>query len=212
MGYHYWRVVDPSTLLIGSAASILTYIGGVLSKPLQSWIDERRERNNLRKALYVEMARLLSKYYYLIEELRRDPSLRNYWEAYITDLTTSQCFELAKAKPIVLNLLPDFVGINHFFTGLENLSVVYQKMLNDNRPMSFFTVIFLMSVMGTVKIIEDGELSIDELRRFGDGKAKKLLDGIPDIRELVNEFRLLSQAEPPPPPSSAAQTPIPPPR
>ena len=174
------------------------YAGGVLTKPLQSWIDERRERANLRKALYVEMAAILSKYFYIVEELRRDASFSNYWEVYVKGLWPNQCFELARGKPVVLNLLSDFAGINHFFRGLESLSEVYQIMCKDQRPMSFFTVAFLTSVLATAAIIEDRELSKKKLRKYGDEKAKKLLAGIPDLGDMMLHFNRLSNTNSPP--------------
>lgn len=183
---------DLNTLLISVGGALAVYAGGVLTKPLQSWIDERRERANLRKALYVEMAGILSKYFYIVEQLRLDASLSNHWEVYVKGLWPDQCFELARGKPVVLNLLSDFAGINHFFRGLESLSEVYQITCKDQRSMSSFTVAFLTSVIATAAIIEDRELSKNELIKYGDEKAKKLLAGIPDLGNMILHFERLS--------------------
>ena len=41
-------------LSVGSAA--IAYIGGILTKPLQTIIDENRQRKQLKTALYAELA------------------------------------------------------------------------------------------------------------------------------------------------------------
>lgn len=163
----------------------VAYVGGVLTKPLQTWIEERRERRRLRKALYVEMGTILSHCHYVIGELRRDVSISNYWDIYLKGLWPSHCFEMARANPISLNLLPDIKGINHFFKGLEALADAHQIMQKENRSMFFFTVVFLTSVLAIRCITEDGELSKDELIKSGDSKTAALLQGVPDLEEMI---------------------------
>ena len=85
------------------------------------------------------------------------------------------------------------MGINHFFGGLQNLSEVYNLMLQENRVMSYFTVPFLVSVAAALRIIEDGELSKRELQDCGDNKAKMILAGVPDITDLISKFTILSR-------------------
>lgn len=181
--------------LTPGATAIAGYLGGLFTKPIQNWWEERRQARRLRKALYVEIAGLMSHCQHYIDELHRDRATVTFWQVYMDTLCPCRCFETAKQTPVALNLLPDIIGINHFFGGLEALSSAYKEATGQNQLNVACVYLFLQTVGNMLILVNKAELSKSRLTRVGDERTKRFLQGVPDLDRLTRHFKRIVHGE-----------------
>jgi hypothetical protein len=144
-------MLDWTSIPVGVAA----YLGGLISKPIQGWYEDRRERARLRQALYVEMANLLSRIVLTLQELDRDPKIAEHFDIYANHLWPCRCYEHAKTMPVVLNLLPDAKGIISLYGGLEAIASGYKITIETKKPAIWYIPVFIKSIRGFTFTVEN---------------------------------------------------------
>jgi hypothetical protein len=185
--------------IISAGGAAVAYVGGLLTKPLQTHYQERRDSDQLRRALYVEISGTISHISLTVEELKRDPTIGNYIDIYVKKLWPCQCFEFAKTKPVVLNLLKDNKGITSFYGGAEALFNGWGMTVAQNKPRIWFASVFVIAARG-LRISIISHLDKDLLIEVGDDRVKYFIqDGLGDIGPLLAVLDSMSLSASPPP-------------
>lgn len=99
------------------ATGLLAYLGGLATKPIQSLIEERRERNKLQKALYSELSANFNQLFKLRDFLLRQKEAEIKVEAFVGGYVNLDSFEYAKRNPLTFNLLPEANHIKDLYAG-----------------------------------------------------------------------------------------------
>ena len=76
---------------------IAAYLGGVLTKPLQDWIADKREERKLRKVLYSEIAEAIGRFVNFQIDLRANHDTINYIETTVQYFAKFPCYEIGRA-------------------------------------------------------------------------------------------------------------------
>lgn len=111
----WWHSV-PFQMIVAAAA----YLGGVITKPLQNYIETKQKEKRLQNALYVESAsnlNFLGRIYRETEGKKgKFPSLNT-----LTPFLCFECFEDAAKQPTLLNQLREASHFRRLYSFLATL-------------------------------------------------------------------------------------------
>lgn len=102
-------------LAISIAGVIVAFLVGLFADPLKTYFANRNEREQLRKALYKEMAFMFEHLFVMILGDTNSLNLENYGKMLLT-LTRFETYDYAKTRPILFYQLRDALEINHMYT------------------------------------------------------------------------------------------------
>jgi hypothetical protein len=159
--------MEPS--LAGSiATAALTYVGGVLTKPLQDHLAALRKRRDIRLCLYSEVARLVSQYERMAYHSPFPIKVRCENEAYKFAMQSPEVYYSLKEK--------------HFFDGL------YRTFLNfDGRRKKPVEAKTMMAAIDEQIML--GNVDRKLLRKHCDENGRRHLDILPKrVFKSVEEF------------------------
>ena len=115
-----------SSVWLRVGAPIATFIAGVVLKPFQDWLAERRDKAGINRALYGELA---SNYSNLVGFMLWEDEER--MRRHLRQGLSFNAFEAAKAKPTVFFRLKNAGVLRELYTGLERVLDV-----NDEEPLT----------------------------------------------------------------------------
>ena len=116
---------EMADFLLSTGIAGIGYVAGILSKPIQEWIADKRDEKKLRKILYTEMAEAIGR----SVVTRNNPLVNKYASDgmdYLLNFGKFPCYEYASTKPVALNHLPEATAIKKFYAAGEG---VYKKLL-----------------------------------------------------------------------------------
>jgi hypothetical protein len=117
-----------STGIIGFAA----YLGGIVTKPVQDWINERRECYRLRRAIYREIAGIINQIQRTLNCVENNKNTLYWLERFIEGLNF-ECYEQASKNPILLTGVKEIRGITLFYEEVKTYRKDHEeiKLLKD---------------------------------------------------------------------------------
>jgi hypothetical protein len=95
-------------------AGLGLYVGGILTRPIQDWINQRRENIILRRALYLEIARVINEVAHILTVAKGD-NIDEYHAKQFIKRVSFKCYEEASKEQIRLAGVSDISGINTFY-------------------------------------------------------------------------------------------------
>lgn len=138
---------------IGALAAALAYVGGVLTKPLQDFILDRRDRTRLRKTLYSELAGNYDSIFKLRDWLQRkegndivDPSL------FTSAQINLDGFDYARKQPILFHSLNEA----HDLKALYGSFTLLRQAKDESREELFRSIHSLFD--GLTQRVQEGHL------------------------------------------------------
>jgi hypothetical protein len=101
---------------------VLTYIGGVLSKPLQTTVEDWRARRNLRNCLYADLGHNLDVAATRMKLMLNSPRERER-DTILGARFTRDGFDYALKNPVLFHQLRESKRIRFFYESLNSLQV-----------------------------------------------------------------------------------------
>lgn len=111
----WWHSVPFQTIV-----TVVAYLGGVLTKPLQNYIDAKQKGRALRNALYVELASNLN---FLAKIYQETEGKKEKYQGLRTlnPFISCECFDEASKQPTSFNQLREAVPLRRLYALLETL-------------------------------------------------------------------------------------------
>jgi hypothetical protein len=156
------------------ALGVITYIGGVLTKPLSDYINHRVLRHQLKIALYGETAALYSNLVLLSEGGNHDD---------IRALVRMEAYKAAMAGPTVYYAIKE----KHFFDDLYCLALGYGR--NDTRALDAKLIVTFIDEQ-----VERQRLNRRILRKHCNSLGKEHLDKVPKRLAIERDLKELKKS------------------
>jgi hypothetical protein len=159
---------------------VIAYLSGILSKPLQDWISEKRELHKLKIAMYSEIANTLDFIALTINSLKRKEFGIEILDVFKDDIKEFICYKEAQKNPILLSRVKDIVGIRSFYGAITAF-----KEANNLTSLETLRLFLLTIKSMQTELIKKGKLKIRLLREYGGEGCNIFLDNIDNPNYLL---------------------------